>query len=251
MRLLKTPCVSVLMPCLNAADTLAAAIQSVLLQTFEDWELLVADDGSFDQSASIIRDFAARDGRVIFLDQQMGTSGAAAARNRALDQAKGRYIAFLDADDLWLPTKLEKQLAFMQTRHATFSHTSYLVRRSGRRDYVRAAPEVLTRKQLLRGNKIGCLTALYDTQVLGKQPMPEIVSRHDYALWLHLLTLTPRAVGLAEPLAIHQRSSGSLSANPWTSTRATFDMLQTQAGLSQGAALKATVRHVAGRLLHG
>ena len=239
------------MPCHNAARTVVAAIQSVQTQTFQNWELLVADDGSSDNSAAITRDMAKHDPRIILLDGPATKTGAAAARNRALDHAKGRYIAFLDADDLWLPSKLERQLDFMLTEDAAFSHTSYYLRRSSRADYVRAAPEALTRKTLLRGNKIGCLTAVYDTKRLGKQPMPDIPKRHDYALWLHLLTLTPTAAGLAEPLAIHHRRNGSLSSNPWSSSFATFHMLHAQAGLSRAAAVHATARHVAGRLRHG
>jgi len=211
----------------------------------------VADDRSSDNSAAIIHDIAQRDPRVIPLDGTENKTGAAAARNCALDHAKGRYVAFLDADDLWLPSKLERQLDFMQTHGAAFSHTSYYVRRSGRADYIRNAPKVSTRKTLLGGNKIGCLTAVYDTKHLGKQPMPDIPKRHDYALWLHLLKLTPTAAGLQDPLAIHHRRKGSLSFNHWASTLATFDMLHAQVGLSRRAAMQATMRHVVGRLLHG
>lgn len=245
------PRVSVLMPCRNAAQTVAAAIQSVQNQTFREWELLIADDGSSDASLAIIGDMALRDRRIILIESPSGTTGAAAARNRALQQAKERYIAFLDADDLWLPKKLERQLGIMQKGGTALSHTSYYVRRAGRPHYLRVAPAVLTRDALLRGNKIGCLTALYDTKILGKQPMPELPKRHDYALWLHLLTLTPSAVGLAEPLAIHNRTRGSLSSNPWTSTLATFHMLRAHAGLSRRNALAATAHHITGRLLLG
>jgi glycosyltransferase involved in cell wall biosynthesis len=251
MRLHETPRVSVLMPCRNAAVTVAAAIQSVKDQTLQNWELLVADDRSSDDSAAVIRDMAEHDARIIPVGSPANKTGAAAARNLALDHAKGRYVAFLDADDLWLPSKLERQLDFMETNGAAFSHTSYHVRRSGRADFIRDAPKVSTRTTLLCGNKIGCLTAVYDTKHLGKQPMPEIPKRHDYALWLRLLTLTSTAVGLAEPLAIHHRRHGSLSSNPCSSTLATFHMLHAEAGLSRRSAAKATMRHVAGRLRHG
>jgi glycosyltransferase involved in cell wall biosynthesis len=239
------------MPCRNAGPTVAAAIQSVQDQTLQDWELLVADDGSSDDSAAIIRERAKQDPRVIPLESPANKTGAAAARNYALNQAKGRFIAFLDADDLWLPSKLERQLNFMQTHGTVFSYTSYYLRRTARADYIRVAPKMLTRKMLLWGNRIGCLTAVYDTKHLGKQPMPDIPKRHDYALWLHLLTLTPTAAALAEPLAIHHRQKGSLSSNSWHSTLATCRMLHAQAGLSRPAAIQATLRHVARRMLHG
>lgn len=251
MRLSDMPLVSILMPCLNAAKTIAEAIQSVQKQTLQDWELLVADDASSDESCRLIQDMAAEDSRIVFLDHATHQTGAAATRNRALSMAKGRYIAFLDADDLWMPRKLDQQLAFMKAHGAAFSHTSYVVRRGYRADYVRTAPVKLTRETLLRGNRIGCLTVLYDTMKLGKQPMPEIPKRHDYALWLHLLNITPFAVGLPQPLAIHQRKRGSLSANPFGSTYATFSMLHNQAGLTRSNALNATSCHVAGRLIRG
>jgi len=245
------PDVSVLMPCRNAANTVIEAIRSVQEQTFQNWELLVADDVSSDEGGRLIQKVATQDSRIIFLNDATYQTGAAAARNRALSKAKGRYIAFLDADDLWMPRKLEQQLAFMTAHDAAFSHTSYIVRRSGRADYTRTAPKRLIRKTLLRGNQIGCLTVLYDSAKLGKQPMTEIPKRHDYALWLHLLNLTPFAAGLPEPLAVHHRRRGSLSANPFGSTYATFAMFRDQAGLSRSNAVNATARHVVGRLIRG
>ncbi len=251
MRSPKRPLVSVLMPCRDGARTVAAAISSVQNQSLSDWELLIADDGSRDESQSIVRQLSAQDRRIKLLAGRGAAKGAAAARNHALAKAQGRYIAFLDADDLWMSEKLKHQLTFMELHRAAFTCTNYVVRRHKRRDYIRSVPEQITRKTLLRGNRIGCLTAIYDTGILGKQPMPEAMRRHDYALWLHLLRLTPFANGIPEPLAVHHRQHGSLSANPWTSTRATFHMLRSEAGLSLPVALKSTAYHVARRTLLG
>ena len=246
------PRVSVLMPCLNAAETVARAVASVQAQTCADWELIVADDGSEDDSAAVVATLAQADPRVILLPFPKGTPrGAARARNRALAAARGRYIAFLDADDLWLPDKLTHQLDLMERTGALFACASYLVRKEGRPDTLRHPPAEIDRARLLRHNAIGCLTAIYDAKRLGKHPMPDIPLRHDYALWLHLLTLTDRAVSVAEPLAIHHRHSGSLSASGWRATVGTWRMFRDTLGMGPLPAAARVASHNLHRLLAG
>jgi glycosyltransferase involved in cell wall biosynthesis len=239
------------MPCKNAAATIAASIASVQAQTLHSWELVAADDGSDDNTRDIVAQFAKNDPRIKLLNYTGGRNGASAARNRALDQASGRYIAFLDSDDLWLPEKLETQIGEMQAQLSAFSCSAYRVRRNGKADIVRRPPSAITRRILLRGNRIGCLTAIYDSAVLGKQPMPDIPLRHDYALWLHLLTLTETALGLQQVLAIHHRRTGSLSSNVGRASLATWSMLRTEAGLNSLQAAHTLLRHLLGRILRG
>jgi len=246
-----SPLVSVIMPCWNGSKTIAKAITSVREQTFTDWELVVADDGSTDRSEAIVSEFSKVDPRVKLVAHEDAQSGAAAARNRALRASTGRYIAFLDADDLWLPDKLAVQISTMQKHSLAFSCTSYWVRRPSRPDVLRTPPALITRPILLRGNRIGCLTAVYDSQVLGKQPMPNITRRQDYALWCHLLTLTECAVGIPRPLAIHNRSSNSLSSSALLSTIATWKMFRTEAGLSRRQSTVSLGQHLLNRLLRG
>lgn len=246
-----SPLVSVIMPCWNGSKTIAKAINSVREQTFTNWELVVADDGSTDRSRAIITEFSEIDPRIKLVTYEDARSGAAAARNRALLASTGRYIAFLDADDLWLPEKLAVQLSTMQKHSLAFSCTSYWVRRPGKPNFLRTPPALITRPILLRGNRIGCLTAIYDSDILGKQPMPNIPLRQDYALWCHLLTLTECAVGISRPLAIHNRSPKSLSSNVFLSSIATWKMFRYKAGLSRGQATLSLVQHLLGRLLKG
>lgn len=247
----RKPLVSVIMPCKNAAATIAEAIGSVLAQTLESWELLAADDGSDDGTQDIVARLAEHDSRIKLLSQVSGLNGASFARNRALDLSSGRYIAFLDADDLWLPEKLSIQISEMEKRSSAFSCGAYWVRREGKDDFLRLPPPQITHRVLLKGNRIGCLTAVYDSTLLGKQPMPDIPLRHDYALWLNLLTLTEEAVGLQQPLAIHHRRPGSLSSNFGQVSLATWRMLRTEAGLSSLQATNTLVRHSLGRLFRG
>lgn len=241
------PAVSVLMPAHQAATTLAAAIDSVRAQTWTDWELLVSDDGSRDGTAAIARAAAEGDARIRLIRSEE-TSGAAAARNRALAVARGRYIAFLDADDLWLPEKLARQIPFMQRTGAVLSYTGFFRRRPGRAARRVHVPAQVDRDRLLHGNVIGCLTAVYDAGQIGHVPMRPLRRRQDYALWLDILRLCPRAEGLDEPLAIYTLQPGSLSANKWAASRDTWRMYRDVAGLSRRQAALCLGSHLWQRL---
>ncbi|MDR0944658.1 MAG: glycosyltransferase [Bifidobacteriaceae bacterium] len=235
------PTVSVIMPAHNAAGTVQAAIDSVLAQDFGPLEVIVADDASSDGTAGIVRRIARRDGRVRLVATHGATTGAtrqsragrsnvgaAGARNQAQHAAMGRFIAFLDSDDLWLPGKLQRQLAFQRGTHAALTYTGYVripeayaggaagVDRSRRRVHV---PRSRTAAQLRRHNVIGCLTAMYDRAQLGTRYFPEDVTvNEDFALWLDLLAASRApARGLDEPLAAYRvhpaGASNHLSAN--------------------------------------
>ncbi len=243
------PTVSIIMPCWNAAATIGHAIRSVQAQNFPDWELLIADDCSTDASVQSAINFAIYDKRIKIVFGDPNAKGAAHARNRALQNAKGRYIAFLDADDHWLPHKLEVQISQMQKNRWPISFTGYVIRRRHRKDKPIAAPEKLTHVDLLRGNKIGCLTVVYDREFLGKCPMPTMARRHDYALWLDILKTTQFAYGIPAPLAVHVRSKSSLSANAFKSTLGTWRMLRSHAGLNRAQSLRTLCLHLGHRLL--
>jgi teichuronic acid biosynthesis glycosyltransferase TuaG len=207
----QTPQITVVMPAYNAAGFIAEAIVSVQAQTRTDWELVIVDDGSTDATVQIAEDFAIQDARIQVLRQQEN-AGPAAARNRAIAAGHGRYVAFLDADDRWLPEKLSKQIGFMEDRGHAFTFTAYWrVKEEGHR--LSAAVQSVTYDQLLKGNVIGCLTAVYDRSVLGTCFMPNLPARQDYGLWLDLLKKTPFAYGLDVPLAEYRVTSESLSSS--------------------------------------
>jgi glycosyltransferase involved in cell wall biosynthesis len=220
------PAVSIITPARNAAATLAATIASVAAQTRPDWEMLIADDGSEDATAAIAAGWATRDPRVRPLPGPR--EGPAGARNRAIRAARGRFIAFLDADDRWRPEKLARQLAFMEREATPFSFTAY--RREdaqGRGLGVVLVPARVDYAGLLKGNVIGCLTAVYDTAHFGKVEMPPLPLRQDYALWLALLRPGGAARGLDEVLADYRvGGAATLSGSKLGAARGTWAVLR-------------------------
>lgn len=250
--------VSILMPAFNALHTLGEAVASVQAQSHTDWELLIVDDASRDGTYARAEALAAEDIRIRLL-RHAENKGAAATRNTALAAAQGRYIAFLDADDLWHPDKLRRQLAFMAETGAAFSYTGFWRKYSGAghaqspgQDPGREVhvPRSVDRNTLLRGNVIGCLTAMYDRAHLGDCPMPDLRMRQDFALWLDILTKTDRAQGLQAPLATHHQRPGSLTSNRLRAMRATWAMYRQHLGLPPHQAFRYMSQHLLRRLLH-
>ncbi|TPE48390.1 glycosyltransferase family 2 protein [Amaricoccus solimangrovi] len=226
------PLVSIVTPVWNAAATLPRTLASVRAQGLADWEHLLIDDGSTDGSAALIAAAAAADPRVRPLATGWN-GGAGVARNTGLRAARGRYIAFLDADDRWRPEKLARQIGFMERGGHAFAFTAYAREdASGRPLGIVAAPSRVTRAALLRRNVIGCLTAVYDAEALGRVEMPAIRRRQDYALWLRLLERVEAAHGLPEVLADYRVAAASLSGNKLVAARDTWALYRGELGLS-------------------
>lgn len=200
-----TPIVSVITPAYDAARFIEAAIRSVQEQTFRDWEMIVVDDGSRDETRAIVERLRAADPRVQLVASS-GNRGAAEARNAGLERARGRYVAFLDSDDLWLPHKLERQLEFMRARDAgfCFAEYSYIDEdgvRIGRRVRV---PASVGYEDLLKNTIIGCLTVVLDRERTGPLRMPALSQHEDLSLWFALLKRGLRAQGIQEELALYR-----------------------------------------------
>lgn len=175
--------------------------------------MIIVDDCSSDNSVEVIRSFADQDPRIKLI-QLAENSGAAVARNTAIEAAKGRYIAFLDSDDAWLPNKLEKQIAFMQENNYPFTYAAYdKVNESDEVFGHVGVPSKVAYSDLLKSCSIGCLTAIYNTEYFGKVYMPLIRKRQDLGLWLKLLKKTEYAYGLNETLGLYKVRSDSISAN--------------------------------------
>ena len=208
-----TPVVSVITPCYNAAAYIAQAIESVQTQTFGDWEMLIVDDGSTDDSAAIISCYQAVDARIRYIRMQTPSGSPTQPRNTAISQAKGRFIAFLDSDDLWLPNKLEEQLRLFDERTAiVFSDYERIAEDGTRRGKVVRAPSSATYRDLLKGNVIGNLTGIYDAQKVGKVYC-QAVHHEDYVLWLSILKYGHMARNTGEVHALYRVRSQSVSAD--------------------------------------
>lgn len=201
------PLVSIIMPTYNSASTISEAINSVILQRYTNWELIVTDDCSTDDTKDILINYVKNDSRIKFLCNQVN-SGAGFSRNRSIDAAKGKYIAFLDADDLWLENKLSNQISFMEKNGYLFSFSSYQKFSKDGDGGVVVAPSSVTYQQLLYGNVIGCLTAVYNAEILGKKKMPLIRKRQDMGLWLTLLKECDAAYSLPDVLAKYRTDTG-------------------------------------------
>ncbi|MBM6786706.1 glycosyltransferase family 2 protein [Collinsella tanakaei] len=210
------PLVSVIMPSYNAERHIVEAIKSVQAQTLPDWELLVSDDCSTDSTRTIVAELAERDDRIRLFEIERN-GGAAKARNNSLTHAKGRYVAYLDADDLWYPEKLERQVDFMRERGAAFSCASYeVIGEDG-------SPLGRTVRMLDECDYMGFLThnllqtvgIAVDTEVVDKGllVMPGLKRCEDAATWLQVLKAGFPCLGLPEVLCGYRRVSGSLSSD--------------------------------------
>jgi len=207
--------VSIVTPVYNAQATLQTTINSVKAQTYKEWELILVNDASSDQSADLIKAAMAKDRRIKTITLTTN-AGAARARNLALDSARGQYIAFLDSDDAWDSTKLEKQLAFMRDKAVAFTFTAY---RTTKGRIVKAEPTVDYR-HLIVNNTIGCLTVLIDRKMTGDFKMPDYRKGQDHLTWLSLMKQGHMAYGLNEVLATYtEGNTGSLSGNKWKAAK--------------------------------
>lgn len=205
--------VSIIMPNYNGAEFLSEAVQSVLNQSYPYWELLFVDDCSTDNSIEVISSF--NDERITIYKNEIN-SGTAITRNNAIEKANGKWIAFLDSDDKWKPTKLEKQLAFADENGFAFTFTHYEVINEKNETVTVFRPQKpkYDYDTILKHCYIGCLTAMYDKEKLGLVTMPtKAVKREDFACWLSILKRGINAECLAEDLATYRLHSSSVSAN--------------------------------------
>jgi teichuronic acid biosynthesis glycosyltransferase TuaG len=202
--------ISIITPSYNSKRFIKDTIDSVLSQTYENWEMIIVDDCSKDDSAIYIEELIKNDSRITLITLEKNI-GAAEARNKALKVANGRYIAFLDSDDFWLPEKLEKQLDFMQKNDYAFTFTSYIpMSEDATEEYpFVSAPLEIDYSGYCKNTIIGCLTVMIDKDKTGDFRMPNIKSSHDMALWLLIMKRGVLAYGLNEVLAKYRLVSTS------------------------------------------
>jgi glycosyltransferase involved in cell wall biosynthesis len=204
--------VSIITPTYNSANFIAETIYSVQNQTFQNWEMLIVDDGSSDITEEIVLSFIENDKRIQFYKLE-SNSGPAVARNSAIERANGAYMTFIDSDDIWFPTFIENSIKTIQETQIPFVFSSYK-RSNDKLEFVFSdfiVPQKVSYTDILKSNSISCLTAFVDIKTLGKKYMPLIRKRQDMGLWLKYLKVIPFGHGIQETQAIYRIRQNSLS----------------------------------------
>jgi len=218
--------VSIITPAYNAERFLSETIDSIIKQTFTNWELLITDDCSNDDTLQLLQEYAKKDKRIKVF-QLAVNAGPGVARNNSIKHATGRYIAFCDIDDVWLPEKLEKQVDFLQENDLPFTFSSYQkMNELGEKGGIIKVPDELSYDTLLKTCPIGCLTAIYDTVKIGKVYMPEIRKRQDYGLWLKIFRIIGKSKAMPEVLAYYRIVPNSVSRNKFKAAKYQYRVLR-------------------------
>lgn len=189
MRITMNELVSIIMPSYNTAQYIKESIDSVLSQTYTNWELIIVDDCSTDETDRIVAGI--RDERIRYFKNTQN-SGAAVSRNKALREARGKWIAFLDSDDLWHPEKLEKQIRFMEENDYKFTYTDYRIQLNGTwLPYVYTGPRVVNARKMKDYCYFSTITVMYDREYVGLIQIEPVRKNNDYAMWLKIIQKTP------------------------------------------------------------
>ncbi len=219
------PTISVIMPAYNAEKTIKYAIESVLNQTYRDFELIVINDCSTDNTESVIANYVKKDSRVIHLNNQYN-AGVSYTRNRAVECARGEWIAFLDSDDIWRSNKLEKQMCLVKSiDNAVLIYTasSFISSEGEPYSYILAAEEKIDYSTLLKKNLISCSSAVVKSSMMKKIKMPNDAMHEDYYVWLKILKEHKYAYGINEPLLIYRLSNNSKSSKRLKSAKMLYN----------------------------
>ena len=207
--------VSIITPTFNSERFIAETILSVQAQTYQDWEMIIIDDCSTDKTAKIVASFQEKDSRIKYF-YNSNNKGSAFSRNLALQNAKGKWIAFLDSDDLWHPEKLEKQIEFMTKNNYHFSYTNYceIDENSKETGILITGPKVITNKLMKAYCWPGCLTVMYDAEKVGIMQTVDIKINEEYALWIKIAEKL-NCYLLNENLAKYRRHNNSLTSQSY------------------------------------
>ncbi len=225
------PEVSIITPAYNASKYIAETITSVQRQSYQNWEMIIVDDGSSDATFELVDEFSKQDRRIVAVRQS--NQGPAPARNNALRLARGRYVCFLDSDDIWLPKKLETQVALMKENKWALSFTEFRRITVDGREFgpVARVPRMISYHQLLTHNVIACLTAMVDKSMVGEFSMsPE--GYDDFILWLEITKRGHIAYGIQQDLARYRIVPGSVSSRRGRALRWVWNIYRRVEGFS-------------------
>ena len=230
---MENPLVSIITPSFNSEKFIKETIQSVQNQTYQNWEMIIMDDASTDKTVAIAKQFADKDQRIKIYKLEKN-SGTGIARNTALEKTSGQYISFLDADDLWKPEKLNKQINFLINNNLPFTFSFYdCIDEQGKSLSKRVeAPLNLSYRQLFFCNYIGNLTGIYDVNYFGKIRISSIRKRQDWMLWLTILKKIKVAQVVPESLAYYRIRENSISASKFDLLKHNFAVYRTFHGFN-------------------
>ena len=209
----KEELVSIIMPAYNCGDFIGITLDSVINQSYKNWEVIVVDDCSTDNTADVVQEYIKNDNRIKYHKLEKN-SGAAVARNKAVDLAAGKYMAFLDSDDVWFPEKLTKQIGFMEENDYGFTCTSY-TKIDEQGEYLNRTIIAQPRRDYDGVLKTcpGNSTVIYNAEKLGKFKIPDIKKRNDYVMWLQVIKKEKYLYGIEEPLGSHRIRTEGISSN--------------------------------------
>ncbi|WP_315168872.1 glycosyltransferase family 2 protein [Metaclostridioides mangenotii] len=218
------PLVSIITPVYNSEKFLSETIECIQNQTYKNWQLLLIDDCSNDNSSEVIKRYSEHESRIKYIKLD-NNSGAAVSRNKGLSLAEGRFVAFADSDDLWDSKKLEKQVGYMLKNNVGFTFTSYrYMKEDGTKtNKVARAPEKIDYEGLLRNTIIGCSTVVIDRDILGNFEMPLVRRGQDTATWLQLLKTEKYAYGIYDDLVFYRLVGNSISSNKIKALKRTWN----------------------------
>lgn len=207
---LESGLVSIIMPSYNTADYIGRSIESVIAQTYTNWELIIVDDCSLDSTDDVVHEYLS-DNRIKYL-KNASNSGAAVSRNYALREAVGDWIAFLDSDDLWHPEKLEKQISFMIDSGYKFTYTDYQIQLNGEwLPYIYYGPNIVNKRRIKDYCYFSTITVMYDRKYVGLIQIEPVRKNNDYAMWLKIIEKTP-CYRYPESLSYYIKHEGSISS---------------------------------------
>lgn len=224
--------VSIIVPMYNAEKYVEDTINSVINQTYTNWEMLIVNDNSTDNSLEIVKKYAKNDSRIKIYNNDKNL-GVVKSRNKMIEKSNGQFIAFLDSDDYWSSDKLEKQVSHMRNNNLCISGTSYyqIYENSEKIVKIKTKKE-LTYTDMLKNNYLGCLTVMYDTSRIGKKYFKEINKNEDYLLWLEILKKIGKTINLEENLAYYRVLSNSRSSNKFEVVKSRWEIYRKYEKLS-------------------
>lgn len=225
--------ISIITPCYNAENYISQSIESVIRQTYNDWEMIIVDDCSADKSSEIIISYSKKDSRIKYYRTKKPSGSPSLPRNVGIKNASGKYIAFLDADDIWLPQKLERQVCFMEDNNYDLSYSYYekMDWRGKRNNRIIKTRDVTTYNNLLKSNSIPCLTSMIRKSVIGNSYFKQI-PQEDFCFWLDILNKGIKAYNMKEITAIYREAKSSRSANKFDMFKGYWNVIRNHQNIS-------------------